>query len=105
MKKEELYPEHEALIKESIEADKLMLSMVSSKAFHNMNLFMGGLGSMRTTNIINNLDLNNPKQLRTFIKYQKLRKKVINNFKEKVEEYIKFEKECEKNGRRRKSIR
>ena len=100
MKKEKLFPEHEELVKEAEENDKVLTRIVSSKAFKQMNTFLGGLGTMRTIHTINNLDLNNPRQLKLFIKYVKIRKRLVNNFKGSVQEYAKFEKECDKHGRR-----
>lgn len=100
MEKKELYPEHERLIKEAKEVDKLLIRMVSSKAFHNMDFFLRRLDTEKIINIVNNLDRNDPKQLKLLIKYKKARKIILTNFQNALKEYTKFEKRC-KNARRR----
>ena len=107
MKKEietgKLYPKHEELLQEGITEDKLLIKIVRSRAFRQMDLFLRCIGTDKIINKINNLDRNDPKQLKLLIRYKKTRKIIITNFRNAVKEYVKFEKECEKNAKRRKN--
>ena len=101
MQQGELYPEHEKLLEEAIKSDRILCKLISSKAFHQMNKFLRNLGTEKTINRMNRLDLTDPNQLKLLIEYKRLRKRITQNFREAMLEYEKYEKGVDKHVKRR----
>ena len=91
MEKEDLYPEHETMIREAKEHDRVLCRLVKSKPFLMMDRFMRNLGSPDMIRIVNNLDLTDPKQFNILKQYEKIRRVVIRDFKKSITIYVKYE--------------